>query len=144
MLYNENYDTSKACRMFRFAKLHLNGRLKNICVGKFSNFRSRPSWKKSCLKLQLQKNNSPGFSQFSANNCEALLQTSPCVWPMLCSWPSGRSSLGLYMFSLQPQYYEMSSLFSECHIAAWRPIKAAADEMLASLYELLCRGVKYL
>lgn len=96
-LHNESYDMSKTCwRMFMFAKLLLNGQQKNICVGKFSNFRSRPSWKKSRFKLWLQKNNSPSFSQFSANNCKALPQTYPCVWPMLCSWPSGRSSLGLY------------------------------------------------
>lgn len=39
------------------------------------------------------------------------------------------------------QHYEM---FSKCRIAAQRLINAMADEKLASLYQLLCRGVKYL
>lgn len=71
----------------------------------------------------LLKTNIPDFSQFTANNCEAFLQTSQRVWPTLCSQPYGLlSSDFAYSFS-SAHYYEMSPLFSKCHITAWRPIK---------------------
>lgn len=64
---------------------------------------------------------------------------------MLCSWPSGRSSLGLYniQYVLSAAYSIMRHLitvFSKCHIAAGRPIKAAANAAGQPLSTVLHRG----
>lgn len=92
----------------------------------------------------LQKTNTPDFSQFTANNCVALLQTSQSVWPTLCSWPYGLSSLRLCMFFFQPPVlWNVSTVFRVSR-SCMKTHQALAGEKLASLYGLLCTGVKCL
>lgn len=81
--------------------------------------------------------------KFTANNYEALLQTAQSVWPTLCSWPYGLSSLGLCMFFFQlPTLWNVSTVFKVSH-SCMKTYQALAGEKLASLHGLLCRGVKY-
>lgn len=94
--------------------------------------------------FMLQKTNMPDISQFTANNCEALLQTSQSVWPTLCSWPYGLPSLGLCMFFFQPPVlWNVSTVFKVSR-SCTKTHQALAAEKLASLYGFLCRGVKCL
>lgn len=80
----------------------------------------------------------------NANIREALLQTSQSVWPTLCSWPYGLSSLGLCVFFFQPAVlWNVSTVFKVSRSRV-KTYQALAGEKLASLYGLLCRGVKRL